>query len=150
MASATKILGLAKLQRKISRLPKVARETIQAAMEKVADDIVAMMKSLVSVSADGSHGNAPGTLRDSIGWTWGKAPKGSTVFASVNASLGGDLTITLYAGNTEAFYARWEEFGTQKSPASPYFYVSWRANKRSAKREIRAATRRAARQVSAS
>jgi HK97 gp10 family phage protein len=144
-----KILNLARLQRKLNRLPEVAKNTIRSAMAQAADEIVAMMKSLAPVSADGSHGNPAGTLRDSIGWTWGKPPKGASIVASVKASLGGDLTITIYAGSTEAFYARWQEFGTQNITASPYFYVSWRASKKSAKAKVRAGIRKAAKQVAA-
>lgn len=136
-----KILNLARLQRKLNRLPEVAKATIRAAMEAAADQVVAMMKSLVPVDK--------GDLRDSIGWTWGKAPKGASVVAAVKASLGADLTITIYAGNTEAYYARWQEFGTQNMPAQPYFYVSWRANKKAAKTKVRAAIRKAAKQVAA-
>lgn len=150
MASITRILGLAKLQRKLDRLPQVAKATIRAAMAEAADEVVALMKSLVPVSADGSHGNPPGTLRDSIGWTWGKAPKGASIVAVAKTKLGGDMTITIYAGSTEAFYARWQEFGTQNMPASPYFYVSWRASKKRAGRKVRAATRKAAKQVASS
>ena len=149
----TKLLNLARLDRKLKRLPVVASQKIRMAMENVADDIVAMMKSLVAVE--------DGDLRDSIGWTWGKAPKGSMAVATVKASLGGDLTITIYAGSSEAYYARWVEFGTARhsikgrfegtvhpgTAAQPYFYVSFRANRKSGLRAIRKATRDAARQV---
>ncbi|WP_342366118.1 HK97 gp10 family phage protein [Rhizobium sp. CFBP 8752] len=87
-----KILNLARLDRKLKRLPTVARERIRLGMEEAADDIVAMMKSLVPKDS--------GTLRDSIGWTWGKAPKGSMVMATAKGSLGADLTLTIYAGNS--------------------------------------------------
>lgn len=144
-----KILGLAKLHRKLARLPDAAKADIRKAMAIAADQIVEMMKSLVPVSADGSHGNPPGTLKDSIGWTWGKAPKGATVVAAVKSSLGADLTITIYAGNAEAFYARWLEFGTQKMTKQPYFYVSWRANRRRARSAINKAVATAAKKVAA-
>ena len=136
------ILGLARLQRKLNALPKVARDTIRAAMQKQADVIVAMMKSLVPVDR--------GELRDSIGWTWGKVPKGAFVVAAVKASLGGDLTLTIFAGNEVAYYARWQEHGTQEMPAHPYFFLSWRANKKGSSRAIRAAVNKAAKQVAAS
>ncbi|MET3601815.1 HK97-gp10 family putative phage morphogenesis protein [Martelella mangrovi] len=140
MARKTTVLGRAKLQKKLDRLPKVAKTMIRDAMAEQADDIVRMMKSLVPVDN--------GDLRDSIGWTWGRnVPKGATVVAAVKQSLGGDLTITVYAGNEKAYYARWIEFGTVKMKAQPYFYVSWRANQKNAKRKIRKATRNAAKRV---
>jgi HK97 gp10 family phage protein len=160
----TRLLNLAKLDRKLKRLPEVAKVEIKAGMEAAADEIIAMMKSLVAVDS--------GDLRESIGWTWGKAPKGSLAVAAVKSSLGGDLTLTIYAGSDEAYYARWVEFGTQPhslvrnasakrglrqnegrahqgTRAQPFFYVSWRANKRSAKRLVRKGVRDAAKKVAA-
>lgn len=138
----SKILNLAKLDKKLKRLPPETKKRVKQAMEQAADKVVAMMKNLAPESADGSHGRPAGTLRDSIGWTWGAAPKGSFVLAALKgAGVGGDLTLTIYAGNKEAYYARWQEFGTVKMPASPYFYVSWRANRKEARREVRKAVR---------
>lgn len=138
-----KIIGLAKLQQKLDRLPDIATEMIKAALEQSADEIVSLAKSLVPVD--------DGTLRESIGWTWGKAPRGSISLGSMAAaSLGGDLTITVYAGSSEAFYARWIEFGTKKMSAQPYFFPSYRANKKHAKRRISKAVRDAARKVASS
>ncbi|WP_275790555.1 HK97 gp10 family phage protein [Pararhizobium gei] len=149
----TKLLNLARLDRKLKRLPEAAKQRIRPAMERAAAEIVAMMKSLVRVD--------DGDLKDSIGWTWGKAPRGSMVIATVRASLGGDMTLTIYAGNSDAYYARWVEFGTKphinqglfpgtKHPgteAKPFFYVSYRANRKGAKAQIRQAVRQSARQV---
>lgn len=155
MARSGTILGLAKLQKKLDRLPTVARDAIRQKMAGTADEIVAMMKRLAPVLKEPDDRRRAGALRDSIGWTWGQAPKGSMVIASIKgAGIGGDLTITIFAGSRDkgrgtddAFYARWVEFGTQNMPAQPYFYVSWRANKRRAGRQVRAAVRRAARDV---
>ena len=66
------------------------------------------------------------------------------------ARAGDDLTITIFAGNNRAYYARWIEFGTQKTPAHPYFYPSWRASRKTFRNKTRAAVRAAARQVAAS
>ncbi len=138
----TKILNLAKLDKKLKRLPTVAKEFIRAEMGKVADQVVEMMKRLVPVE--------DGVLRDSIGWTWGKAPKGAGIVATVESKMGADLTITIYAGSVEAYYARWQEFGTQDLPAQPFFYVSWRASRKDAVRQVRKASRQAAKKVAAS
>lgn len=151
----TKIQGLDRLKRKLAKLPAVAKQMIRQAMEAKASEIVAMMKNLVPVD--------DGTLRDSIGWTWGKAPKGSLTLASVQATGDGDMTLTIYAGNKEAFYARWVEFGTARhengglfagsihpgTTAQPFFFVSWRANKRRTVRAVRKASRDAAKKVAA-
>lgn len=149
----TKIRNLDRLMRKLARLPAVAQDRIRLAMERQADNITDMMKRLVPVD--------DGKLRDSIGWTWGKAPKGAIVVASVKASAADSMTITIYAGDSEAYYARWVEFGTARhenggmfhgtehpgAAAQPFFYVSWRANKRRAVRAVRRATRQAIKTV---
>lgn len=153
MARGATILGLARLQRKLDRMPKVAKELIRQRMAEVADDTVRMMKSLAGDPA----------IINSIGWTWGAAPKGSRVVAvAKGAGLGGDLTITIYAGDNDAFYVWWWEFGTadrvQKTTgrragrmtAGPFFFVSWRAQRRSARNKMRRAVRDAARAVAAS
>ncbi|MGP4691618.1 HK97-gp10 family putative phage morphogenesis protein [Agrobacterium cavarae] len=151
----TKIQGLDRLNRKLDRLPQVAKQMIRQAMEAKANEIVATMKNLAPVD--------DGTLRDSIGWTWGKAPKGSLTLAAVQATGNNDMTLTVYAGNKEAFYARWVEFGTARhengglfagtihpgTTAQPFFFVSWRANKRRTVRAVRKASRDAAKKVAA-
>lgn len=151
----TKILNLDRLNRKLAKLPAVAKQMIRQAMEAKANEIVAMMKNLVPVD--------DGTLRDSIGWTWGKAPKGSLTLASVQATGDNGMTLTIYAGNKEAFYARWVEFGTARhengglfegsihpgTTAQPFFFVSWRANKRRTVRAVRKASRDSAKKVAA-
>ena len=152
------VLGLAKLQAKLNRMPAAAKVQIKAAMEKGADEIVTMMRSLVPVLKEPDARRRAGALRDSIGWTWGKdAPEGSLIVATVRSKLAADLTITIYAGSRDkkrgiddAYYARWVEFGTVKMPKQPYFYVSYRANKKKVVRRIRTATRKAGRQVVAS
>lgn len=149
MARGTTIIGLAKLNKKLSRLPKVAKDLIRQEMAKAADDIVRMMRSLVPVDS--------AALQNSIGWTWGAAPKGSLVVATLKgAGVGGDLTITIYAGSRDktrgaddAYYVRWVEFGTSKMAAQPFFFVSWRAGRRGARRRVSNAVRKGAKLVAA-
>lgn len=141
----------------MKNLPKVAKTQIRAAIKSAADDIVAMMKSLVPELEKPDKRRRAGALRDSIGWTWGKAPKGSLVVATLKgAGIGGDLTATIFAGTRDkdrgvddAYYVRWVEFGTVKMKASPFFYVSWRANRKPAKRAIAQAINKAAKTVAA-
>lgn len=150
MVSAAKIIGLAKLHRKLQRMPEAAKAQIKTAMEKSADEIVAMARNLAPVDS--------GALRDSIGWSWGKAPQGAMTLGKVAAaSLAGDLTITIYAGtrdkklgDADAFYVRWVEFGTKKMDAQPFFFPSYRANKKRARSNIRRAVTKAAKEVASS
>jgi HK97 gp10 family phage protein len=142
MARLPTLIGRARLQRKLNALSTDIKAPIRAAIAQGAAQIVAMAKSLVPEDT--------GALRDSIGWTWGRTvPKGSIVLAATQA-LGNELTATIYAGNSEAFYARWIEFGTTKMTAQPYFFPAYRSNKKSVKTKIRAAVRKAARSAAKS
>lgn len=149
------ILGLAKLQAKLKRMPVTVEAQVKAAMAKGADEIVAMMKSLVPVLKKTDARRRAGALRDSIGWTWGRdAPKGALTLAALKSKMGDKLTITIYAGSRDkkrgaddAFYVRWVEFGTVKTPKQPFFFVTWRANKKRVARRINAAARKAGKQA---
>lgn len=152
----TRILGLDRLRRKLREIPKQAQVEIAKAMEEGAEEIVAMARSLVAVDE--------GTLRDSIGWTWGEAPQGSIVLGRVKGRRGrssSNMRITIFAGNREAFYARWREFGTAPhvnaglypgtqhpgTPARPFFFVAYRANRKRVRGRVSRAVGKAARKV---
>lgn len=150
---ASGIVGLAKLERKLKSLPDKAIAKIKTAMEEGAEEIVTMMRSLAPEDS--------GALRDSLGWTWGKKPKYATALATAKANLGGDLTITIYAGNSKVRYAHLIEFGTAAhtnggvfagshhpgTKGQPFFFVSLRANRKKVKSRIRRAVNKAAREV---
>lgn len=134
MTVTAKITNETELLRKLTRLPAKMKERVAEVMAKQADEIVAMMKRLVPVDE--------GDLRDSIAWKWGRrAPKGAMSVATVD---GGDLAITIY---TTDFKARWQEFGTVKMAANPFFFVSWRASRKGIRRRIQGALRQAAKEV---
>lgn len=109
-----KISGLDRLNRRLLKMPDAARKEISIAMEKGAEEVVILAKSLAPVGqvSGVNSSNNPGALRDSIGWTWGRAPKGSITLGRV-VDKSNDLVITIFAGNDQAFYARWVEFGTK-------------------------------------
>jgi len=142
MATYAKVIGVAKLRRKLDALVAVGRDEIKRAMETSADEIVALAKNLVPVDK--------GDLKDSIGWTWGKAPKGAMTLGTVQSNeVDSGFTITIFAGNSEAYYARWVEFGTQKMAAQPYFYPSYRALRRRSKSRVTRAVTKAIKKVAA-
>lgn len=153
MAKTVTIMGLAKLDKKLRKLPEAALIAIRAAMEAGAIEIVAMMKRLVP--------EVSGDLRDSIGWTWGKKPKYAQALAVAKSKLAGQLTITIYAGNEKVRYAHLVEFATAPhingglfagtehpgTKAQPYFFVSFRALRKPAKARISKAIRDSAKRV---
>lgn len=136
--------GLPKLKAKLVKLRKDTMPDVAPVMGKAADMIVDMMKRHVAVKT--------GKLRDSINWTFGKAPKGSMRIATVK---NGESTVTIYAGGKEEKVpnAWWVEFGTAPHPqggqfpgtqhpgsaAQPFFFTSYRALRKEAKKMIRKA-----------
>ena len=111
-------------------------------MEEGAQEIVDAMRAAAPFKS--------GDLRDSIGWTWGEVPAGSFVVDEIRSGKNmGDqyatLRIKIYAGAGEGFYARFHEFGTKdgKTPARPFFYPTWKANRAEFRRKIRARVRTA-------
>lgn len=138
--------GLPQLKAKLVRLKEQTADEIRPAMEQAAQDVVEMMKRQVPVDS--------GDLRDSIGWTWGAAPRRSIGLATVQG-------ITIFAGNEKAFYARWVEFGTAPhlqggsrpgtdhpgTRPQPFFFPSWRALRKHVKAMLRKAIQKAVRDL---
>lgn len=123
---------------------------MKAALEQGAQRIVAAQKALVPV--------ASGDLRDSIDYTFGnyKATKG--MLAASGGTGDPDLTVTIHAGSSEAYYARWMEFGISRSwtvggkfegathpgfTAQPFFYPAYRAHKRKVVSRVRRVAKKA-------
>ncbi len=160
------VRGLQSLNKKLRRtIPeRVLLLTIDA-MEKSADEIVGSMKSFVPVE--------DGALRDSIGWTWGDIPDGAVIVARSAPNPSTGLRITIYAGDEEAFYARFVEFGTAPhnvgagggsrigrirlavsgtgvqhpgATAQPFFFPGYRLNRKRASRRINRAMRKGIRE----
>lgn len=97
------VKGIAEMNRKFAAIPKRVENAAKQAMEKGAEELVAMMKRLAPID--------DGDLRDSIGWTWGAPPAGAAVIAESTGDERG-LKLIVYAGNRKAFYAAFVEFGT--------------------------------------
>lgn len=161
------VQGLSRLQRKLRLLPIVATEEIAKAMEQGAQEIVDLARALVPIDEM--------VLYESIAWTWGDAPKGSITLARSRRAGRGNLRITVYAGNDQAYYARWVEFGTKAhsvslgggtvagkkllsegfglghpgARAQPFFFPAYRASRRRVRSRISRATTSAARKVAA-
>lgn len=134
-----KVLGLDKLRRKLAALPQAEKNKIREAIAKSAREIADLAESLVPQDS--------GLLAGSIGWTWGDAPKGSMALAKARS---GDIVATVYAGDSDAFYARWVEFGTARMKAQPFFFVAYRALRKRAKGRIKRAHISALKKVAAS
>lgn len=155
----TTVIGLDKLNRKLGRLPAAFEEAARLALAEAAQEVVDMMKHLVPVDQ--------GDLRDSIGWTFGNAPKGSLVLLRAGKSRKSGMTaglrVTIFAGGGKAYYARFVEFGTAAHDAGglfkgagipaiaaqPFFFPAWRAKKRRVKSRVAREMNKAAKRVAA-
>ena len=123
------VKGLAEFNRRWGAIPAKVRQATRDTLEQNAEEIVADMKRLApkGESLD---------LVNSIGWTWGDAPEGSMVIGTVGGKEYSTLRITIYAGQGDAFYARFQEFGTKDMPANPFFFPVWRTRKRRVKSRL--------------
>jgi len=158
---ATKVQGRERLLAKMRALPSDVRSAIKQALAEGADEIVEMQKRLVRVSLAGSHGNPPGTLRDSIVQTWGGDKARYSSLAGGAGAGDPDLTVRISAGNSKARYAHLVEFGTAPhinggrfkgtqhpgTAAQPFFYPAYRALRKRVKSRISRATNKAAKKV---
>lgn len=130
------IKGQKKLENQIRRISAEMKEELRQALAQSAREITDLMENLVPKET--------GRLAGSIGWTWGnKVPGGAMTLGKLRGGGDPDLLITIYAGDKEAYYARWVEFGTKNQGAHPYFYVAYRAMRKRMNSLLRAATRRA-------
>ena len=123
-----------RLRARLAKIPDIAREAAAAAMEEGAQEIVDAMKMAAPFQS--------GDLRDSIGWTWGEVPAGSFMIDEIRSGKNkGDqyatMRIKIYAGSREAFYARFQEFGTRSQPAQPFFFPTWKRERAKFQRRIR-------------
>lgn len=121
------VQGIGPMNRMFAAMPAKVEAAARRAMEAGAEELVAMMKRLAPFA----------DIRDSIAWTWGKAPKGAvSLLESEDKSRG--LRITVYSTD---FRARWFEFGTAervtkagkragKITAAPFFFPAYRSVKK--------------------
>lgn len=138
--------GLARVHRMLAQIPEKVQEAARQSLEASAEEIVQLMRRLVPRDS--------GALANSIGWTWGDAPAGSMTIGTVKGgkragAAYGAMVITIYAGGkiagADAFYARFQEFGTRKMLANPFFYPAYRANRGKVRARLTRAVRKALR-----
>lgn len=158
-----------RLLKKMAALPAAVRQEMKAAIKQSADEIVALQKSL----APEESGDLIRSIR-AVSGTY--RPENSNV-RGMSAGVEGDpdLTVTIVAGDANAWYARLVEFGTKphtikaKRPGGllnvfglfvervehpgakprPFFYPAYRSLRRRAKGRITRAAKKAARKVAA-
>jgi hypothetical protein len=155
---AATIKGLDRLARKMRSIPEAVKAAVRSDLERSAEEVVSMMKSLVTSDR----------VRATIGWTWGQVPDGAMTLGRVKASSG-RMTITIYAGDNSTFVGSREqfqlaallEFGTKPhknegmfagsqhpgTAPAPFFYISYRANRKRAASSAKRAMKKALKSV---
>lgn len=135
------VQGVAALHARFQAVPKKVRVEVAKQLEKEAEKLVREMRAIAPKRS--------GDLASAIRWTWGEAPAGSLVLARSRGGQDfGKVAITVYvaAGGDavpDAFYARFQEFGTIHMPANPFFFPVYRANKRRIRSNLTRAVKRA-------
>ena len=129
------IQGLDQLKRKLAALPQQTRRDLREALDKGADELVALQKNLVPIDS--------GDLRDSIRKEAGNHD------LQVRVVAGGETTTKpVREGQEQSFdYALGVEFGTSDAEAQPFFFPAYRALRRRIRSRISRATRKAAQRV---
>ena len=141
--------GTQQFKKNMALLPVAYMEGAKKAIETNADAMVAMAKRLAPKGDSRA-------LANSIRWYWagssedlgaggGGLRAGHTSVIAAKGAL--ELAAIVGAGSREAFYARWQEFGTRNQPGQPFFYVAYRALKKRARARMATATRNSARQI---
>lgn len=135
------IKGKDKFLAQIAALPQAMRDEITKALTASAEETTDLMKRFAPKQS--------GRLAASIGYGYGEAPKGSLTTAgnarSAKAETG--LSVTMFAGGGEAFYARFQEFGTTNMSANPFFFPGFRFGKKRAKARLGRAIRNGAKKA---
>ena len=129
-----------KFMERLKQIPDIAVDAARQAMEEGAEEIVEAMRAAAPFKS--------GDLRDSIGRTWGELPPGTFMIDEIRSGKNqgeqyATLRLKIYAGSSDAFYARFIEFGTVKAPAHPFFLPTWKAKKAAFRKKIRARVRAA-------
>lgn len=138
--------SLKRLQARMNAIPKKVRAAVKPAIEKSAQEIVSKAKALAPVDS--------GALRNSIDYAFGDGPatRATGAFRITTKAVDPELRVTVYAGDDDAYYARWVEFGTQAhgghpgAVAQPFFFPAWRLGAKLATARIRRAISKAVRE----
>lgn len=132
------VQGLESLSRKLrKRIPKAVADATEAALVKGATEISDTAKRLAP--------RRSGRLADSIGWTLGKPPGDAKIIGGQERRFKG-VRASIFAGNSEAYYARFVEFGTERASPHPFFFPAYRVNKKRAKNRITRAIKKGLRE----
>lgn len=138
-----RVQGLRRLNRKLAAMPVEARKAIGEAIDKGANEIIALQKSAAPVD----DGALQASIRKRRGGRGIAGDLKGEAGLSVTITAGGAATTRPVREGASATYdyALAQEFGTQKMPANPFFFPAYRLLKKRVKGRITRATTKAAR-----
>ncbi|MGX9574085.1 HK97-gp10 family putative phage morphogenesis protein [Mesorhizobium sp. f-mel] len=120
--------GLKDFERRLKALPAAAKKAAAAALDVSANELVRAQRSLAP--------RADGDLQNSIEWR-------ATAELTRTVTAGGDATTRpVREGGPDYDYALGQEFGTQNSPANPFFWPAYRLTKKRIRNRIQRAISR--------
>jgi HK97 gp10 family phage protein len=123
------VRSIDRLSKRLEAIPKAVKRDVQPSLLKSGQELVDHMQHLAPVSADGSHGHPPGTLRDSIVMT--PAGEATPAYSQPGGShVVPENAVAITAGNEKVRYPHFPEYGTSKMQAEPYFWPSYRLFKK--------------------
>ena len=105
-------------------------------MEIEAEQLVDHMQAAAPVYSGPETHRSDGTpiikgaLRASITWHWTGNADRQFQSRGTGQFRRNSLRLVVVAGGDQAFYVRWVEFGTPKWAGNPFFYVTYRNNRR--------------------
>ncbi len=157
------VKGKAALKKRFRRFEAQVLKELKIAMEGSAQSLVQEMRAATHLPE----------IRRSIKWTWGDAPEGTYTLATASGgSKYETLRITVYTDRHEAWFAHFFEFGTEQRQrkrvggyfkgakvksldtgsitAQPFFFPTYRANRKRIKSRLNRALVRAVKKVNAS
>lgn len=113
-----RVKGRERLKRQIRAIPETVKEASRNSLIENAKGMSGRIRLAAPMGRFGTS-RKPGTLKRSVGWTQGDPPKTKATGAfrprpaNAGALRDAGLRVTIFAGNDEAFYPRWVEFGTK-------------------------------------
>lgn len=122
------------LTKKLNAIPRMVKAEVDNQLDKETGKLVGLMKTLVPERS----GALKASIKSEDPGPGAKASNGSTYWAVRRVSAGID----------GAFHARYQEFGTARMPANPFFFTAWRQERRRIKSAISRAVRRGVKKAS--
>lgn len=119
--------GLGSFQKRMRAIPQAARNAVQPALVKSAEEIAALQRSM---APDDPKTSAP-DLKSSIEVT------GPGQTTPPYSQPGGSMVVpenmaAITAGNTDVRYPHLQEYGTTFHPAQPFFWPGFRLGRKRA------------------